>query len=681
MAINIISRQIVLDVYKHERTDPVTINAIAADNDTRYVAAEIQYDGARYDVGSSAVVELIALRPDKVGVGVTGSTYAFTEENPGSYNPETDEYTPGETITYYGVYAELDQAVLAKKGKVLGQFKITSGDQVLHTEVFVVNTGRALDAETSEWAGEYQGYNLDELVQDVSTLNDNLNSIQNTVEAISQAPISIAYVTNGVSATHYGVTYSKNSNNVLALYGTSTGLGYFNVFNGNDDYTNGGSIAPDHNLSAGTYTVYFTGTEELKLEICYTESTYSSRTVLTSGQTLNVGANGGTIFARIYKSKDYGTAASPTLLTLEIYEGADYVPVMTAVDYTARRRIGIIANDSPYNHGFYNVYKTDFAEWYQGLNADYSTYGFGHDTTYAQILTLFDALVSANPNYITKNAIGSGSGAGYTIYEYVFKPTEIIATKNTRKMPKILINCGIHGFEKNGVFGTYCFLKDLCEKWEENKTLEAIRHFVELRVVPVSNPYGFDNDIRENANGVNINRNFPCDGWTADTDTGVAPLDQPESAAIASWVSNNADALYFLDVHTNGHYNVTGYEDANFCMTFDNLNDTYFNRIFPVLVRHIERQTYKFADEFNLDMGTSLFGHIHTEDETSGSLGTLKKYCTEYLGTLMSMTYELFNGISIDGTTVVTAHSAQSIQMCSELIGNMLAEILTEFGN
>lgn len=168
MAINIISRQIVLDVYKHERTDPVTINAIAADNDTRYVAAEIQYDGARYDVGNSAVVELIALRPDKVGVGVIGSTYAFTDEIPGSYNPETDEFTPGETITYYGVYAELDQAVLAKKGKVLGQFKITSGDQVLHTEVFVVNTGRALDTETSNWAGEYQGYNLDELVNDLT---------------------------------------------------------------------------------------------------------------------------------------------------------------------------------------------------------------------------------------------------------------------------------------------------------------------------------------------------------------------------------------------------------------------------------------------------------------------------------------------------------------------------------
>lgn len=232
MAINIISRQIVLDVYKHERTDPVTINAIAADNDTRYVAAEIQYDGARYDVGSSAVVELIALRPDKVGVGVTGSTYAFTEEIPGSYNPETDEFTPGETVTYYGVYAELDQAVLAKKGKVLGQFKITSGDQVLHTEVFVVNTGRALDAETSEWAGEYQGYNLDELVQSVnSAMTTVFNAVIPTAwsegSGISTASITVGKYRKLDANTltvdsKYAVSSSLNANNRKAVAFTNT---------------------------------------------------------------------------------------------------------------------------------------------------------------------------------------------------------------------------------------------------------------------------------------------------------------------------------------------------------------------------------------------------------------------------------------------------------------------------
>lgn len=169
MAITNIIKSITLDVYDHDKT-PKTIKSIAADNDTRYIAAEILCEGARYDIGESAAVELIILRPDKVGVDIVGSSYAFSYETPGSYNPETDEYTPGETVTYYGVYAELDQAALAKSGTLLGQFKITSGEQILRTELFKVNNGRALDAETSEWAGEYQGYDLEEIATSLSAI-------------------------------------------------------------------------------------------------------------------------------------------------------------------------------------------------------------------------------------------------------------------------------------------------------------------------------------------------------------------------------------------------------------------------------------------------------------------------------------------------------------------------------
>lgn len=191
MAINIISRQIVLDVYKHDGTVP-TINAIATDNDTRYVAAAIQNDGTRYDIGSSATVELLVLRSDGIGVGVAGEPHAFTEETPGSYNPETDEYTPGETITYYGVYAELDQAALAKTGTLLGQFKITSGNQVLHTGLFKINNGRALETETSDWTGEYQGYNLDELVQSVNTAVATVEGMESDVSDLKEAASHIA---------------------------------------------------------------------------------------------------------------------------------------------------------------------------------------------------------------------------------------------------------------------------------------------------------------------------------------------------------------------------------------------------------------------------------------------------------------------------------------------------------
>lgn len=51
-------------------------------------------------------------------------------------------------------------------------------------------------------------------------------------------------------------------------------------------------------------------------------------------------------------------------------------------------------------------------------------------------------------------------------------------------------------------------------------------------MIPVSNPYGFDNLIYKNANGVNINRNFFCgDNWKTDVSpssddyNGLEPFD------------------------------------------------------------------------------------------------------------------------------------------------------------
>lgn len=206
MAITNIIKFITLDVYDHDKT-PKTIKSITADNDTRGIAAELQYEGVRYDMGQSATVELIILRPDNVGVGITGSPYEFSYEGPGQYNPETGERIPGETITYYGAYAELDQAALAQTGTLFGQFKITSGEQILRTEIFKVNNGRALDTETSEWEGEYQGYNLDELVETV-------NEVSEAAQGVIHMTVTSQTLPQGASAS---VTKTEDEDGIINL--------------------------------------------------------------------------------------------------------------------------------------------------------------------------------------------------------------------------------------------------------------------------------------------------------------------------------------------------------------------------------------------------------------------------------------------------------------------------------
>ena len=200
MAINNILKSIILDVYDHDNKTPKTVKSIAADNDIRYIAAEIQSEGVRYDVSASSTVELIILRPDKVGVSVTGQPQEFTYQGESSFDPDTGETTPGETITYYGVYAELDQVALAKTGILLGQFKITNGEQVLHTEIFRVNNGRALDTETSDWAGEYQGYDLDELVQSVNEMETDVSELKENLLDLEQEGYPMASIQAAVNA-------------------------------------------------------------------------------------------------------------------------------------------------------------------------------------------------------------------------------------------------------------------------------------------------------------------------------------------------------------------------------------------------------------------------------------------------------------------------------------------------
>lgn len=161
MALQNVEANITLDLYNHDTT-PATVKAIQLDSETRYVAARLQNVGVQYDVDSGATVQLIVVRPDKVGVQITGTTFTYGDES----------------SEYLGPYAELTQVALAVNGKMRGQFKITSGDQILRTEIFAISNGEALDASTDEWADEYDGYNLEEMTADIATLEADVSSIK-----------------------------------------------------------------------------------------------------------------------------------------------------------------------------------------------------------------------------------------------------------------------------------------------------------------------------------------------------------------------------------------------------------------------------------------------------------------------------------------------------------------------
>lgn len=208
MALTNLQANITLDVYDHDGAKP-SIKTIALDDNTRYVLANIRSRGEVYDIGSSATVQLIVIRPDKVGVQIAGQAQ-------GIEIGQEDE----SVVTVYGAYAELDQAAIVLPGTLLGQFKITSGDQILRTQIFQILNGVALDSDT--WAGDYDGYNLDELVETVNEVSEAANGVINMTVSSQTLP-------QGASAT---VTKTEDAEGIINLdFGLPLASGEVQVVN------------------------------------------------------------------------------------------------------------------------------------------------------------------------------------------------------------------------------------------------------------------------------------------------------------------------------------------------------------------------------------------------------------------------------------------------------------------
>ena len=168
--VNIVTK-IELDVYDFNLT-PSLVKTIALDSGIRTIEAVIREKGQLYDIGQDATVVLTVMRPDKTGVQITGETCAFV-------NRSGDD----QGVTVYGTKVDLTQAALAIKGKLPAQFKITSGDRIVRTEVFTIENGQALDADITDWV-EYQGHNLDEMAQSIEDLSSDVSEIQEDVSEL-----------------------------------------------------------------------------------------------------------------------------------------------------------------------------------------------------------------------------------------------------------------------------------------------------------------------------------------------------------------------------------------------------------------------------------------------------------------------------------------------------------------
>jgi len=174
--------------------------------------------------------------------------------------------------------------------------------------------------------------------------------------------------------------------------------------------------------------------------------------------------------------------------------------------------------------------------------------------TFNGVIALYDALVTAYPEYVTKNTMTQGS---ITNYEYVFTTgaynnysSHAFAMDASTPKPKFLIASGIHGNERTAPMANYVFFKSLCEG---KNGLKYLREAIEFRTIPIVNAYGFDHDIRYNQNGVDLNRNFDSNWITQGSPyySGTSAASEDETKLVQAWLTANSDAKGFIDHHNS----------------------------------------------------------------------------------------------------------------------------------
>lgn len=206
---------------------------------------------------------------------------------------------------------------------------------------------------------------------------------------------------------------------------------------------------------------------------------------------------------------------------------------------------GLIRTFTPFS----TDYSADVSNW---RSFDFTQAQF-YSAFYEPYLGYHDDLL------VTKKNLGKDQSGTYDIWCYDFIPY------NAKK--KILLSSGMHTYELPASFGLARWIKDYMESSDE--VFQYMRQNVQISIIPIVNPWGFNQTIKKypNVNGVNPNRNFNdwVDSWASfpvysanpnDSNynewnvKGESPFSEKETQLLVKWLKENTDAQFWIDCHT-----------------------------------------------------------------------------------------------------------------------------------
>lgn len=230
------------------------------------------------------------------------------------------------------------------------------------------------------------------------------------------------------------------------------------------------------------------------------------------------------------------------------------------------------------------------------------------------------------PNGCTLHDLGESSDPNKKVYGVSYGNLD-------GSKPVLYLEGVIHGdHEWRGAHYLYEFMKIIANPHGtpiQSLILDLTQHF-DVFTIPCVNPSGYENETYENANGVNLNRNF--DYFWETTGDGLFPFSEPESQIIKKVVEQYKPVM-FVDYHTIGGYDgfvvASGTVDnAPYRITIKEISEAliYNSSVFPARNNGRSQTANSRAWASNLDssLGAKTMGFLFE----AGSLESNEKQCT-----------------------------------------------------
>lgn len=281
-----------------------------------------------------------------------------------------------------------------------------------------------------------------------------------------------------------------------------------------------------------------------------------------------------------------------------------------------------------------------------------------------QFLDLFYDGYLTNPPQgltVTKKSVGKDQTGQYDMFEFDFMPQEYERT--------ILLSSGMHTYELSASFGLANFINNLySSENDENEAFQYIRKYVRIKVIPIVNPWGFNQSPKKygNANGVNPNRNFDYlnrwNNFTVYTPQqnewnvkGEHPFSEQEVINLAKWVDSNWNAEFWIDCHTD-------VGTSQFDLDLYSLQDS-------VLANQIENGIDNIEEWFE-----SVYGSACVTKYLLDNDGSIRQFWSEFAGAMPTYTQEQ----QPSRTTFGTANNNDSgdISNYSTVVSTFIQEFL-----